>query len=161
MSVVTGLYKLVGRSNAETRHAHQRSLDAYHAEAEERQKKEEDEKKRKEEEKQKIKEEKERLKAAKEKMKREEEKRKKKPSQGKERKAFNFEQVRAIHRVRRHDIYSVFQEKPQILTTIANASQASNNLVNAITVCIPVDSQSDCLISRGAACQHRTRQLAN
>ncbi|OSD03205.1 seryl-tRNA synthetase [Trametes coccinea BRFM310] len=77
----------------------------------ERKRKEEEARKKREEEKRKAKEEKER-------RKREEEERKRKASQPKtKRKPFNFE-----------------QEKPQILTAIANASQAANNLVNAMTL---------------------------
>ncbi|RDX51011.1 seryl-tRNA synthetase [Lentinus brumalis] len=76
-----------------------------------RRKEEEAAKKKKEEEKRKAKEEKER-------RKREEEERRRKASQPKtKRKPFNFE-----------------QEKPQILTAIASASQAASNLVNAITL---------------------------
>ncbi|KAI8990560.1 hypothetical protein BD414DRAFT_438281 [Trametes punicea] len=77
----------------------------------ERKRREEEAKKKRDEEKRKVKEEKER-------RKREEEERKRKASQPKtKRKPFNFE-----------------QEKPQILTAIANASQAANNLVNAMTL---------------------------
>ncbi|KAI0778319.1 hypothetical protein BD413DRAFT_704774 [Trametes elegans] len=77
----------------------------------ERKRREEEARKKKEEEKRKAKEEKER-------RKREEEERKRKAAQPKpKRKPFNFE-----------------QEKPQILTAIANASQAANNLVNAMTL---------------------------
>ncbi|CDO75490.1 hypothetical protein BN946_scf184935.g26 [Trametes cinnabarina] len=77
----------------------------------ERKRREEEAKKKREEEKRKAKEEKER-------RKREEEERRRKAAQPKtKRKPFNFE-----------------QEKPQILTAIANASQAANNLVNAMTL---------------------------
>ncbi|KAI0698394.1 seryl-tRNA synthetase [Cerioporus squamosus] len=77
-----------------------------------RRKEEELARKKKEEEKRKAKEEKERRKRE------EEEERRRKASQPKtKRKPFNFE-----------------QEKPQILTAIASASQAASNLVNAITL---------------------------
>ncbi|KAI0361468.1 seryl-tRNA synthetase [Trametes cingulata] len=85
----------------------------------ERKKKEEEARKKREEEKRKAKEEKER-------RKREEEERKRRAAQPKtKRKPFNFE-----------------QEKPQILTAIANASQAANNLVNAMTL---VNTQQESL----------------
>ncbi|EJF66817.1 seryl-tRNA synthetase [Dichomitus squalens LYAD-421 SS1] len=80
----------------------------------ERKRKEAEARKKKEEEKRKAKEEK-------EKRRREEEERRRKASQPKtKRKPFNFE-----------------QEKPQILTAIANASQAASNLVNAMTLVNP------------------------
>ncbi|KAI0756863.1 seryl-tRNA synthetase [Daedaleopsis nitida] len=100
-----------------------------------RKKKEEEARKKREEEKRKAKEDKER-------RKREEEERKRKASQPKtKRKPFNFE-----------------QEKPQILTAIANASQASNNLVNAMTL---VNTQQESLESneRVQECLIRVKQV--
>lgn len=46
---------------------------------------------------------------------------------------FNFEAVSSAHPLSTHCSHPR-QEKPQILTSIANASQASSNLVNAITL---------------------------
>ncbi|KAJ3489580.1 hypothetical protein NLI96_g2021 [Meripilus lineatus] len=94
----------------------------HHDEALERRKREERERKeKKEEDKRKAKLAKEEEKA---KQRREEELRRKRASQPR-RRPFNFE-----------------EEKPQILTSIANASQASNNLVNAITL---VNTEHDSL----------------
>ncbi|KIP10112.1 hypothetical protein PHLGIDRAFT_125773 [Phlebiopsis gigantea 11061_1 CR5-6] len=86
-----------------------------------------EDRRRKEE--QERKEEKRRAKEAKEAEKRKKlEEEQKKKAQGKvKRKAFNFE-----------------EEKPQILTTIANASTAANNLVNAITL---VNTEHDSLVT--------------
>lgn len=95
------------------------------------------------------KEEKRRAKEAKRKAQDEEEDRRRKEkekaraSQGKpKRKPFNYEQVRALSTSEtryRSETHSMIcsQEKPQILTAIANASAASSNLVNAITVRYP------------------------
>lgn len=54
------------------------------------------------------------------------------------RKQFDFEQAcfprACVPQATAPDLHPV-QEKPQVLTSIANASSAANNLVNAITVC--------------------------
>lgn len=83
-------------------------------------------------------------KEAKEKAKRAEEDAKRKKTRSR-RQPFDFEKVRII--LRTHATYSWIhlddaQEKPQLLTSIANASQAANNLVNAITL---VNPQTDSL----------------
>ncbi|KAH9950900.1 seryl-tRNA synthetase [Amylocystis lapponica] len=129
MSLVANLYKQCKIGESRRVSTHQPTLfDAYNAETEERRKREEEERRRKEEEKLKTKEEKERLKAAKEKSRKDEEAKKKRAAKGKvPRKVFNFE-----------------QEKPQVLTAIASASQASSNLVNAITL---VNTEHDSLQS--------------
>ncbi|KAH9858061.1 hypothetical protein C2E23DRAFT_802525 [Lenzites betulinus] len=120
MTLVANLYKQCRVANHRTS-TDRRALDNVNAglgvdpEYVERKRREEEARKREEEtrkaEKRKAKEDKER-------RKREEEERKRKAAQPKpKRKPFNFE-----------------QEKPQILTSIANASQAANNLVNAMTL---------------------------
>ncbi|OBZ68405.1 Protein lsb5 [Grifola frondosa] len=84
------------------------------------------ERKKKEDAEKKEKEEKRKAKEEKEKRKKEEQRRKRKATQSKvDRKAFNFE-----------------EEKSQILTAVANATQASNNLVNAMTL---VNTEHDSL----------------
>lgn len=100
----------------------------------EKRRKEEEAKRRKDEDKRKAKEEKER-------RKREEEERKRKASQPRRRKPFNFE-----------------EEKPQILTAIANASQAASNLVNAMTL---VNTQQESLESneRVQECLDKVKQV--
>ncbi|KAI0651985.1 hypothetical protein C8Q79DRAFT_997182 [Trametes meyenii] len=117
MTLVAGLYKECKVATANRASMDRRAVDNINAglnidtEFIERKKREEEAKKKREEEKRKAKEEKER-------RKREEEERKRKAAQPKpKRKPFVFE-----------------QEKPQILTAIANASQAANNLVNAMTL---------------------------
>ena len=52
----------------------------------------------------------------------------------KQKKAFNFEEVRVQLRPSSIFLTRLLQEKPLIMTAIANASTAANNLVNAITV---------------------------
>ena len=83
-------------------------------------------------------------KEAKEKAKREEEDAKRKKNRPR-RQPFDFEKVRIT--LPTHATFSLkylddAQEKPQLLTSIANASQAANNLVNAITL---VNPQTDSL----------------
>ncbi|EIW64195.1 uncharacterized protein TRAVEDRAFT_55185 [Trametes versicolor FP-101664 SS1] len=117
MTLVANLYKQCKVAHSTRVSTDRRALDNVNAglgvDAEyiERKKKEDETRKRREEEKRKAKEDKARRKV-------EEEERKRKAAQPKmKRKPFNFE-----------------QEKPQILTSIANASQAANNLVNAMTL---------------------------
>lgn len=87
------------------------------------------------------KEEKRKAKEAKKKAQEEEEERKRKEKlralQGKtKRKPFNYEEVHQAFLLNTSIATHLgVQEKSQILTGIANASAASNNLVNAITVC--------------------------
>lgn len=87
----------------------------------------------KEKERQRREKEKEEKRAAKEKAKADA---KRKGQSAPKRKPFDFEQVRTALSpfLSKRTDRIVLQEKPQILTSIANASQASNNLVNAITV---------------------------
>ncbi|KAI0655211.1 hypothetical protein C8Q70DRAFT_1047594 [Cubamyces menziesii] len=114
MTLVANLYKQCKVAQTNRVSMDRRAVDNVNAglglDAEylERKRKEEEARKKKEEEKRKAKEEKER-------RKREEEERRRKPKT--KRKPFNFE-----------------EEKPQILTAIANASQAASNLVNAMTL---------------------------
>ncbi|KAH8099290.1 hypothetical protein BXZ70DRAFT_290826 [Cristinia sonorae] len=131
MSFVANLYKQCKPADTATRMRLEANvlntggLD-YDGEYIERKRREEREKReKKEEEKRKLKEAKE---AEKAKLRQEEEARRRKATQSKsKRKPFNFE-----------------QEKPQILTSIASASQASSNLVNAITL---VNTEHDSLQS--------------
>jgi hypothetical protein len=71
-------------------------------------------------------------------LKQEEKRRKKATSQTTPvRSDFDFERVRfpgSYFALKRRSDSRPLQEKPQVLTAIANASSASNNLVNAITV---------------------------
>ncbi|KAI0375132.1 seryl-tRNA synthetase [Pilatotrama ljubarskyi] len=117
MALVANLYKQCRVAQANRASMDRRTIESVNAglglgsDYLERKKREEEARKKREEEKRKAKEEKER-------RKREEEERKRKAAQPRtKRKPFNFE-----------------QEKPQILTAIANASQAANNLVNAMTL---------------------------
>ncbi|KAI0328506.1 seryl-tRNA synthetase [Cubamyces sp. BRFM 1775] len=117
MTLVANLYKQCKVAQSNRVSMDRRAVDNVNAglglDAEylERKRKEEEARKKREEEKRKAKEEKER-------RKREEEERRRKPKT--KRKPFNFEEKP--------------QEKPQILTAIANASQAASNLVNAMTL---------------------------
>lgn len=80
-----------------------------------------------------------------ERLKREEKKKKeKKDAKSKsKRKPFNFEEVQVFLGCCPFEATDlVSQEKPKILTQIANATQSANNLVNAITVCFRYISHS-------------------
>ncbi|KAI0824999.1 seryl-tRNA synthetase [Trametes gibbosa] len=124
MTLVANLYKQCKVAHTTRASTDRRAIDNVNAglgvdnEYFERKKREEEAKKREEEKRKAREEEKRKAKEDKERRKREEEERKRKAAQPKpKRKPFNFE-----------------QEKPQILTSIANASQAANNLVNAMTL---------------------------
>ncbi|KAF9809064.1 hypothetical protein IEO21_07601 [Rhodonia placenta] len=129
MTLVANLYKSCGLGHTGG-HRPTRSSVQYDAEElrrlEEREREKEKEREEREAERRRKEDEKRKAKEEKEKRKREEEGKRKAARSGKvQRKPFDFE-----------------QEKPQILTAIANASQASINLVNAITL---VNTEQDSL----------------
>ena len=149
MTLVAGLYKQcrLDTTHRNSAQLHMQGLvmdtENERKAREERERREEEKRKAKEEERLRKEEEERRRKAEKE------ERKKKKTSNTTQtkpkRKPFNFEEVRV--RILHVQVlgYSLHvQEKPQVLTAIANASQAVNNLLNAMTVCATL-LKYDCL----------------
>ena len=62
---------------------------------------------------------------------------------------------------RRRFPFDFEKERPQIFNAIAEASQATTNLINALTVCLCTVHRRRMSTYRVSACEHGTRQSAD